>query len=452
MEQVEHPPPALNLFHCRLLNPGTAILPPGRCFPVTEIQPEKVHWWFEAAVMEGRAQLREPLLDSGVGALRILQVHLDRQPIFQFRLGPLLERLAEGDLEVWMDWVEPFLAPQQQGWVVARWLETADPPGLRAFLASLRAHGSAELGLDQVYEPRRKAWYRPENFWIGLSYEGGAEESWEHPWPPDSPGLKGSDLVGLRTYQGVDLLDHFEIESGTERECEQTETADLLERARARLAQDPVGAFELLSKVAEQGLTEAHYLLGQLYRQGHGTSIHMGEAYRHFLLAAEAGHGAAQQEVGLAYLEGQAGFSRRKLPEAIEWLRKAAEQGYLEAHFELGSLNRRGEGMPRDLEQAIEHFTVAAEEGHIWAMHYLAQVLEERGDREKAIHWFTRAGEAGLEHAQFELAELLLESDPKQGIFWLEKASFNGDYRATELLGEMQRRGHYPGTTGQEVN
>ncbi len=46
--------------------------------------------------------------------------------------------------------------------------------------------------------------------------------------------------------------------------------------------------------------------------------------------------------------------------EAIGWWRKAAEQAYAEAQFNLGQMYRKGQGVPRDYIQAYMWYNLAA--------------------------------------------------------------------------------------------
>ena len=68
-------------------------------------------------------------------------------------------------------------------------------------------------------------------------------------------------------------------------------------------------------------------------------------AERWYRKAAEQGHAAAQNNLGLIYGKG------RGVPqddaEAVKWFRKAAEQGYAPAHYNLGEMRRQGRGVTK---------------------------------------------------------------------------------------------------------
>jgi len=49
--------------------------------------------------------------------------------------------------------------------------------------------------------------------------------------------------------------------------------------------------------------------------------------------------------------------------EAVSWYRKAADQGDADAQYNLGSVYRDGEGVPRDYAEALKWFRKAAVQG-----------------------------------------------------------------------------------------
>ena len=55
--------------------------------------------------------------------------------------------------------------------------------------------------------------------------------------------------------------------------------------------------------------------------------------------------------------------------------RKAAEQGYASAQYDLGRMYNDGKGVPQDFSQAAHWFSQAAEQGHATAQHSLGDLL-----------------------------------------------------------------------------
>jgi tetratricopeptide (TPR) repeat protein len=73
----------------------------------------------------------------------------------------------------------------------------------------------------------------------------------------------------------------------------------------------------------------------------------------------------------------------RKEKEALEKLRKAAEQGDADAQYKLGMLYFEGDGVPQDFDKAAEWCLKAAAQGNKKAKEFLAEV-EAAGEKEKA--------------------------------------------------------------------
>jgi TPR repeat protein len=75
---------------------------------------------------------------------------------------------------------------------------------------------------------------------------------------------------------------------------------------------------------------------------------------------AEQGQVEAEFNVGLLYFHGRGVEADHA--SAAEWYRRAAEQGYARAQYELGQLYERGDGVPQDLIQAYKWFRLANRE------------------------------------------------------------------------------------------
>jgi hypothetical protein len=90
--------------------------------------------------------------------------------------------------------------------------------------------------------------------------------------------------------------------------------------------------------------------------------------------------------------------------EAIEWLRKAADQGSLRAQLELGSCYSEGRGVPKDFSQAVYFIQKAAKRGHPDAQFGLAlYYFAGKGVPQSLVEsykWANLAGAQGNEAAQ----------------------------------------------------
>ncbi len=121
---------------------------------------------------------------------------------------------------------------------------------------------------------------------------------------------------------------------------------------------------DLLSR-AEQGDAEAHYILGQNYRDGKNVKMSVAEARRWYLKAAESGHSKAQYEIGYFYERGRS--VDKDLHEACYWYRKAAAQGNARAQYKVGLFYEQGWVTQKDLEAAQNWYWKAALQRHAFA-------------------------------------------------------------------------------------
>lgn len=144
---------------------------------------------------------------------------------------------------------------------------------------------------------------------------------------------------------------------------------------------------------------------------------------------AEEGDVNAQFELGTLRL------GQDRYEDAVRWLRKAAEQGHLEAQCIYGSLLTEGLGTDQDLEAAAYWLRMAAEQGHSGAQVLLAQSFESGAgvpvNLGIAANWYQKAAEQGDKVAQFRLGQLHRKGsgvvqDLEQALGWLRKAAEAG--------------------------
>ena len=81
--------------------------------------------------------------------------------------------------------------------------------------------------------------------------------------------------------------------------------------------------------------------------------------------------------IGWDYYYGRNG-KQTDYSEALEWFRKAAEQGYADAQCNLGYCYDKGQGVPQDYSEAVKWYRKAAEQGNEYAKEQL-QKLKEMG-------------------------------------------------------------------------
>ncbi len=87
------------------------------------------------------------------------------------------------------------------------------------------------------------------------------------------------------------------------------------------------------------------------------------EAYCVLKPYAESGDAEAQYNIGWMYLNGYGLMMNDS--KALEWWRRASDQGYTDASFSIAMLYSLGEGqVDRDMDKAIEFYLMAVEDGH----------------------------------------------------------------------------------------
>jgi TPR repeat protein len=136
---------------------------------------------------------------------------------------------------------------------------------------------------------------------------------------------------------------------------------------------------------------------------------------------------------------------------ALEWTRKAADQGFAAAQWALGSMYGNGLGVAKNPSLALEWTRKAADQGFAVAQYCLG-VRYDEGDLgvEKnyrlAVEWHRKAAEQGLADSQSVLGVLYskgngVEQSYTFALDWYRKAAAQGNSRAQCNLGWNYERG-----------
>jgi uncharacterized protein len=100
-------------------------------------------------------------------------------------------------------------------------------------------------------------------------------------------------------------------------------------------------------------------------------------------------------------------------PEALKWLRKAAEQGDCWDQLELGLMYRDVQGELQNYPEAFHWISKAAEQDSVAAQYELGVMYRDASNYGSAVRWFRRAAERGFVDAQFALGVMY---DKGQGV------------------------------------
>jgi localization factor PodJL len=162
--------------------------------------------------------------------------------------------------------------------------------------------------------------------------------------------------------------------------------------------------------------------------------------------AANRDH-SAEYEIAMRYAEGRG--VARNMDEAVRWLERAANAGFVPAQFRLAGVQEKGEGVKKNLNAARKLYLAAAEKGHAKAMHNLAVLYAEgidgKPDYRIAAQWFRRAAAHGVADSQFNLAILYargigIEPNLAESYKWFALAAGTGDQDAARKRDEVAGR------------
>lgn len=181
------------------------------------------------------------------------------------------------------------------------------------------------------------------------------------------------------------------------------------------------------------------------------------------LAKAKAGDAVAQMKIGTYYRWGMGMGVQIDLDESIKWYRKAAEQGEINAQFDLACMYDNGEGVPQDYFEAVKWYQMAADEKWLFphpdaqnnlGTHYAKGEGVPR-DYKKALLFYQKAAERGRGRAQcnlgaaYELGQGTLVDYVKAYAWWnvakvSSVSSFDHDpdaqETATENLIQIERK------------
>ena len=225
------------------------------------------------------------------------------------------------------------------------------------------------------------------------------------------------DAVSLRIYD-ISLKSKEErilfynqiVASFTEENfCEQEFAEDVINSFVKGISLDLKWEICKLVEKAKLGDIDAQNNLGKCYENGRDVVQSYEKAVEWYRKAAEQGHAAAQYNLGVCYAEGRGVV--QSYENAVKWYRKAAEQGEVNAQNNLGVCYDNGQGVVRNYEKAVEWYRKAAEQGHAAAQYNLGVCYAKgRGvvqSYENAVEWYRKAAEQGNMSAQKWLKKII---------------------------------------------
>jgi TPR repeat protein len=167
---------------------------------------------------------------------------------------------------------------------------------------------------------------------------------------------------------------------------------------------------------------------------------------------AQAGAAPAQSELGQLYFSFRNPERRLDHNQFANWTRKAAEQGYPIAQYNLGWAYAQGDGLERNDAEALRWMLRAAESGYARAKPILQRSkqmeaeLRARREDVRDLDQDKAAAEGGDAKAQFKLASRYedgrgVDHDMKLAMEWYRKSAEGGNRTAQGYLGVIYDKG-----------
>ena len=212
-------------------------------------------------------------------------------------------------------------------------------------------------------------------------------------------------------------------------------------------------SLEALKAAAERGDPGAQFWLGWRYGRGLGVPPTRDEANKWMRSAADQGLVEAQYQMGLmAELEpaadGQSITGNYAV--AAEWFQKAAEGDHADAMLHLGDLYYYGK-LGHNHPEAAKWFRRAADQGQGKALLRLGELYRDNRadlpqDHAESARWFRLAAKQGDAEAEYSLGLLLLEGvgiphDVEEAEHWLAEAARQGHGAAAVKLASLRTAG-----------
>lgn len=209
-------------------------------------------------------------------------------------------------------------------------------------------------------------------------------------------------------------------------------------------------ALELMKSAAAQGNTEALGGVGYFYSNGIAVPKDDKQATEWFRKGAEKGSAKAQLNLGKTLLsnkkESDSKDSDPILQEALQWIKKAADQGLPEAGLTYARILFYGDyGTSKDYEKAIDYLKPGCETGIADAQNMLGAMYEAGNgvsmDVVSAKSWYRKAAMQGYAKAQRNLGTLIgplvgNKEDRIEALAWLLIASDQLDVPAQKTLAD----------------
>jgi serine/threonine-protein kinase len=211
-----------------------------------------------------------------------------------------------------------------------------------------------------------------------------------------------------------------------------------------------LGSLDDIVAAANRGEVAAQNALGVKYASGDGLPRDDTKAVEWYRKAAQQGFAKSQANLGDMYLSGRGGLDK-DYNQALSWYLKAAQQDFPDAQYRLGYMYDKGFGTDKDVQRAVKLYRAAASAGYPDAENLLGILFATAGDGvpqddDEAVVWYRKAADQGFAKAQKNLGDMYffgrgVDKDYQQAMAWYNKAADQQFADAQYRLGFMNEKG-----------
>ncbi|KAJ7684816.1 enzyme activator [Mycena polygramma] len=321
---------------------------------------------------------------------------------------------------------------------------SATPTSIKSKAVDLSAPPYTKEYIDQ-YRQRIKADPDPESHFLYAKYLIDAAKNIRQSAKDQRSAKKYSELLITEALKVIRRL----ATQGDAYDEAQFYLANCYGTGALGLPVDHERAYHLYLQAAKQNHAAGSYRVAVCNEIGAGTRRDPSRAASFYRKAASLGDTPAMYKLGMILLHGSLG-EQRNPREAINWLRRAAEQADEDnphALHELGLLHEVGEHVPQDPLASKNLFTRAAHLGYTASQFKLGQCYEYGSltcpmDPRRSIAWYTKAAEKGDSEAELALSgwyltgsEGVLKQSDSEAYLWARRAANKGLSKAEYAVG-----------------
>ena len=203
-------------------------------------------------------------------------------------------------------------------------------------------------------------------------------------------------------------------------------------------------AFKWIKKSADQGNKVGLYCLARFYIEGIGVAKNREEAMKYLKKSAQLGYLKSYVMLGAGY---SLYYNDEK--QSLDWLWQGFDQGDLDCRVEIGRRFLIGKGVAKNESKGFQLIEEAYQSGNKRAISALGLCyldgLGTTKDPTRAFALF-KEGSNASRHAKYLLGRMYLtgngtEKDPQKGAAIVEEVAATGDHHATTYLGQMYANG-----------